>query len=669
MPEQTHPWLLRRPAPLALLLALATLPAWAPPLLRHPPPVPLAALANEPMAVTGWLESGWEASGRGAAAVLRVETVRALNKDAPLLSVATRLRIESAGPPPAGLPGDRLRVIGRFEPPAAPRIPGVFDFGRYLRAQGLAGVLRSGPRSIENTGDGGRAPLRRRAARMRDRALDRMARHLNNDQAAVMGGLTLGRRPTRGSELRQAFLDSGTMHILVASGANIAIVVGAGALALRLIGAAGPGATPLLLFAVWAYAFAAGLDAPVQRAAWMATVALTGRAIGREDRPLHALSLAALALLIARPLVVFDAGFQMSFLAVFGLVQGWPRGDGAAPPPWPRVLTHVAFGATVLAQLWLMPVAAGVFGAFAPAGVAANAIMMPVSGIGLPVGFAALAFDWAPLWRAAGLYADLLAGLARFFARWPTVRLSPWPPAIVAAYYALLVLAPAARTWRGRGIWAAGALIWVGVLAGHTHHARRVERLEVRWLDTGRATVRIASLPGGRVVVLDTGALKTAPGVERVLVPHLLHAHRAPVTDVVLLTVAGDGLSALWRAFPEARAWVPRPGHAVRLGEARITALGRRRPVALAFETRTARLIVAKSLPFYIQRILADMPRKTTAVDAWWKNGLRWDGRFVRAHAGAAAVQPGGRSNAARTPWGAEPMIIQKEGWWVWKPG
>ena len=108
------------------------------------------------------------------------------------------------------------------------------------------------------------------------------------------------------------------MHVLVASGSNVAFLVGLWYLLARLsFGLKKRSAFLTSLPLIWIYVLVVGADAPILRAGIMSTVGILAYLMAQEDRAYQALALAALSLLLFIPQTLFDVGFQMSFVTVF----------------------------------------------------------------------------------------------------------------------------------------------------------------------------------------------------------------------------------------------------------------------------------------------------------------------------------------------------------------
>jgi len=141
---------------------------------------------------------------------------------------------------------------------------------------------------------------------------------LPEPQASLLAGIVLGSKRWLSSDSRQALRRTGTMHVVVASGANISLV--AEPVLNSLAGfLSRPVALGLAFVFIWLYALMSGFEAPIVRAAIMASLGFFAQLVGRKKDTLTALILAAALMLVANPLLAFDLGFQLSFSATLGI--------------------------------------------------------------------------------------------------------------------------------------------------------------------------------------------------------------------------------------------------------------------------------------------------------------------------------------------------------------
>lgn len=245
--------------------------------------------------------------------------VRILTGPASGVRLYARVPRDIGWPDPAH-PGNELVVRGLARPPrrdAATAARDGFDLAAHLRRRGIAGDLAV--TALGATGDA-RDGAPGAFDRARERAEAAIARGLAPPEAALARGLVLGQDEAIDELVREDFRDAGLGHLLAVSGQNIMLLC---ALALPLLALAGLGRRSrvvVLLLLIAAYVPLAGAAPSLQRAAVMGAAGLLAVAAGRPSSRWYALLLAAAATLALNPRVSGDAGWQLSFAAVAGIV-------------------------------------------------------------------------------------------------------------------------------------------------------------------------------------------------------------------------------------------------------------------------------------------------------------------------------------------------------------
>jgi len=142
---------------------------------------------------------------------------------------------------------------------------------------------------------------------------------LPEPQASLLSGIVLGTRRQMPSDFRQNLRKTGTIHVVVASGYNISVVAGLLiSVILRFIKRRF--ALFLSVFGILAYTLMTGAEPPVVRAAIMGSLTFLAQFLGREKDAWRALFFAGGVMLLTNPLLLFDLGFQLSFLATAGIL-------------------------------------------------------------------------------------------------------------------------------------------------------------------------------------------------------------------------------------------------------------------------------------------------------------------------------------------------------------
>ena len=459
-------------------------------------------------------------------------------------------------------PGETVVVRGRLRPPT--------------RAEGLRSSAVLEAVSLRRLA----SPPRLHPAVVLDEArgliVDRLHLVLPAGEASLVAGVLLGADEQMPEPVQEAFRATGTAHILAVSGFNVTIVAAAAATAFgRLLGARR--GTVAAGAAVVLYTLLCGADAAVVRAAIMASVALIALRLGRQSAALTSLAAAALLMSLLDPSIIFDAGFQLSFLATLGLVLSGRPAQEAIHRWGERIIPHegVRSAAVLLldlavlslvAQAATLPLSAYLFHRLPLTSLPANALILPAQPLLMATGAVTVAASLLSVslgslvaWLAWPVAAFTIR-VAEIFASLPgaSLSLAPFPAAYLApAYAALGALLLAARRPKARDAAASlvrvGGPAWLVCLAALTTLAWRVA---VERPDGG---LHVTAFPGGEVLVESpTGrfvALSAGPspiGLRQSLERHLPLSH--PSLDWLILTHPGispeAALEALGRHAP-----------------------------------------------------------------------------------------------------------------------
>jgi|tagenome__1003787_1003787.scaffolds.fasta_scaffold20980922_3 competence protein ComEC len=237
--------------------------------------------------------------------------------------------------------GQRFRCIAKLRSPHNYGNPGAFDYRAYLESRGITYLASIDAATLEPlTGFSGSRPALWRSRLMRQ-LLDKVDTLWAPRDAALTAAMLLGDTTALQREDSQAFQRTGAYHILVVSGMNVGIlafVVFWPAQRLRL---GQTFATVVTIALAAGYAYLTDAGAPVVRAALMLAIYLVSRLFYRQRGELNAIGTAALIILIARPTSLFDASFQLTFLAVVAIAGlGLPLLQHTAAP-YRSALRHI----------------------------------------------------------------------------------------------------------------------------------------------------------------------------------------------------------------------------------------------------------------------------------------------------------------------------------------
>jgi competence protein ComEC len=233
---------------------------------------------------------------------------------------------------------------------------------------------------------------------------------MDEDAYSVITAMTLGEKTTLSKELKDTYSQVGASHILALSGLHLMIIYSVITLVLgwhhyRM-------ATQIMaVLTIWAFALLTGLSTSVVRAAFMISVYALLSLGYRERMSVNTLAFVAIVLLAINPMAIYDLGFQLSFLAVLGILLIHPLINNLIAPDvqlrhrwlssaWGLVTVSIA------AQIATAPLIAYQFGRFSTWFLLSNFIVIPMAWLLLNIALLSIVFFWWS-WALNGLLAIL----------------------------------------------------------------------------------------------------------------------------------------------------------------------------------------------------------------------------------------------------------------------
>jgi len=225
--------------------------------------------------------------------------------------------------------GDLLLIPAVYQEIDPPYNPGEFDYKTFLERRQIyfQSFVRNDQFQVlaKNSGN----PIIAFALAKRKELIRKYVTYLpNQDAAALASTLILGYRADLSKEITEAYSKTGTMHVLSVSGMHVGLVFLVLSVLLKpmsklkvLILAR----VALIIMAIWLYALITGFSPSVCRAALMISFVVIGKAVNRRQNTYNLIAISAFFLLIYNPFFLFDVGFQLSYLAVCGLVYFHPK--------------------------------------------------------------------------------------------------------------------------------------------------------------------------------------------------------------------------------------------------------------------------------------------------------------------------------------------------------
>lgn len=405
-------------------------------------------------------------------------------------------------------PGDRIAVVGRLRAPRGIMNPGGEDRRAQLASRGAQWELTASRIEALGRDDSVTTLAWRWAGRVQRRWT---ASIVDGDDAgrAALAGIVTGDRAHVPDDLDARWRAVGIYHVLSVSGLHLAVVAGLlFALLRRLIAASPIGsrsrparwAAPIALSLALVYTLVTGGQLATIRALIVVAIVMVGHMADRPVRLVDALGVAAIIILLWRPQDLFDASFQLSFVAALTLAL-------RAPIPgsrWRRWLVG-GLASSAWVALTTAPITALHFHQVAAGGIVGNLVLTPIIElVALPLGFIPPLVPVAA-WVIARV--DDVAGLLAHVV--PVGNIAVATPLVMMCLVALSLLAIRYRR----------AVLLVAVVWTFGRSPASKGDLRVTFLDVGQGDAAIVELPNGKVILVDAGGIANARTVEAASAP------------------------------------------------------------------------------------------------------------------------------------------------------
>ena len=453
--------------------------------------------------------------------------------------------------------GQQISVVGLLQRPAVAMNPGQFDAAAYYRRQRVLGTVTvAHVDGVTLLSAHGFAPLEKmRSHARRLLAAGFTAKHSLDH--AVLLALALGDRDPEMRTVQDDFSHSGTAHLLAVSGLHVILIAGCALFVSRLLRAHPRKSTWFMMAIVLLYGLIVLPATPVLRATVLCLAFGISQLTGRQRDGIQTLAICAIGLLLYHPLDLYSAGFQLSFLTVFGMLLATRRimelCNGLYDDEHTRVARSfrrpgfwVSCGLRLRGQLtgslaigcvaWLvsMPLVMYHFDQLNPYAVFAGLLLFPVVALGLIGGLLkilitlllpSLAATWATLAATPMLW---MRHEVNWLAHLPgaNVPMSVPPLWQIALYYIVLSLPLLPWTWPSVKRWircapvAAALLAMLPMLVAAAPSPGNGET-RITLLSIGAGQIGIVELSDGHALLIDDGSSSLTAPLRTILDPYL----------------------------------------------------------------------------------------------------------------------------------------------------
>ena len=209
-----------------------------------------------------------------------------------------------------------------------PLNPFQFDYAEYMKHLGVEKQLSLHQNQLLKVNNSG-FDIYALAGRLRSKISRELKQHeLSPEELAIIQALLLGQRQDISSETYASYSAAGAVHILAVSGLHVGIILLLLTWLLKPLGNSRPAKLVrmiLLLLLMWGFALIAGLSPSITRAVMMFSFIAIGMQLQRPVSVMNSLFVSLFILLLINPSLVFQVGFQLSYLAVFAIVAFQPK--------------------------------------------------------------------------------------------------------------------------------------------------------------------------------------------------------------------------------------------------------------------------------------------------------------------------------------------------------
>lgn len=269
--------------------------------------------------------------------------------------------------------GEKVSLVGNLREPFSATNPSQFDYGKYLRNFNTFTVIYSEDNNLQILKD--KPTLKWKFLKglnnTRISILETHSKYLKSPNLEILGGIVFGEDAVAPPEyIKNSFLNSGLLHILAASGMNVAFIFSFWFVILKLLRVPYKPRVLSGMLLVILYTLMTGLGPSVIRAALMLLFVLAGKLIDRDTHSVSLLAFVAVLMLIYNPAYINNVSFQLSFLVTLGLLTT----ANVFTQKLDKIPSCLSVPVLIplVAQIWIAPIQMFYFNTFSVYSILAN---------------------------------------------------------------------------------------------------------------------------------------------------------------------------------------------------------------------------------------------------------------------------------------------------------
>jgi competence protein ComEC len=353
--------------------------------------------------------------------------------------------------------GDKVNIEGKLSKPESfeTELGRTFDYQTYLKIRGVEYKVSFAEVEIIEKGLGN--PIVYFLLKTKEKFVDSIQSVIPEPQVGLGSGLLLGIKSALGDDIEEDFRRTGIIHIVVLSGYNVMLVVAfiifcfSFLLSHRSRMVAG-------VVAIVCFALIVGLSPTVVRASIMAVLVLIAQSYGRQYDVTRGLLFAGLVMLFINPYLIYDIGFQLSFVATLGLIMIVPKLEESFVNRNKGLGLREFFLATVSTQIAVLPLLMYHIGEISLIAVLVNILVLPIVPLAMMLTFLTGILGFVSMTAASmvGFVATLSLSyillIAHWFSSFPFATITVPQFGVMGTLGLYLVMAAGLYYWENRTI-------------------------------------------------------------------------------------------------------------------------------------------------------------------------------------------------------------------------
>ena len=446
--------------------------------------------------------------------------------------------------------GDTIEYIGSLYFPDGARNPGEFDYCNYLNKRNIYMLSYADEKTDYSIHQNKSLSLIKFADKFKSKIIANINNSMTGEPANILKALIVGARDELEGETTEIFVYSGTIHILAVSGLHVAYVTLSLLVIFSFFRFRDKQRTILTIIGLVFYIFIVDFKPSVIRAVIMASLILIGKSWEKRVNVYNSLATAGFIQLLISPMQLFDAGFQLSFSAVYSIIYFHSRIKILLSEKFQPFKIkfkslryfYQLFLVSLAALIGTLPITAYYFNRISPVGLLANLFAIPIIGAVGATGFAQVILGFfiptVNLFygQVNQLLLWLLIKLTNFSASIPygSINVPEINLLIVIIFYFLIFAIFNLEKRKVKVAFLIGILLLLNFQIWSSIFQK--PKLEVIFFDVGQGDAALVKFPTGEKMLIDAGDRTFSRNyAESVLLPFFIRQNIRHL-DVVALS-------------------------------------------------------------------------------------------------------------------------------------